>query len=45
MNTLIFGTALLSVAQAAAGVYDYKQNGADWTGTCATGREQSPINF
>ena len=25
--------------------YDYKQHGADWTGLCATGKRQSPINF
>jgi len=43
-NTMFFG-ALFASAQAAAGVYDYNQNGADWTGTCETGREQSPINF
>jgi carbonic anhydrase len=32
-------------AYAAAGVYDYNQNGMDWPDICASGLEQSPINF
>ena len=36
-------TALLGLASAAE--WDYKQNGADWKDTCATGKRQSPINL
>ena len=33
-------------ASAAEGVFNYYQNGMDWTeGVCATGLEQSPINL
>ncbi|KAH8294847.1 hypothetical protein KR018_003548, partial [Drosophila ironensis] len=28
-----------------AGVYNYDEQGADWTGTCKTGTAQSPINL
>jgi carbonic anhydrase len=41
---------LASVAFAATGVFDYKQNGADWGSLegnelCDSGKEQSPINL
>lgn len=41
---------LASVAFAASGVFDYKQNGADWgsldgNSLCDDGRQQSPINL
>jgi carbonic anhydrase len=44
-NTLFASAALFLSAQAAEGTFDYKQQGDDWTGTCASGREQSPIDF
>jgi carbonic anhydrase len=40
--------ALLSTEVFSAGVYDWKQNGADWGLTyplCATGQNQSPIDL
>ena len=43
-----FSSALLlaSAVNAAVGVYDYLENGANWdAGVCQTGRNQSPINF
>ncbi len=44
-NTLVLGSVLVVSALAAEGEYSYSKMGADWTGTCATGKEQSPINF
>lgn len=39
-------TLLISAAYAAAGEYDYMENGRDWTdGVCATGVNQSPIDL
>jgi len=29
----------------AAGEYNYDQQGADWTGTCRNGQNQSPIDL
>ncbi len=35
----------LPAAFASSGNYNYLQSGADWSGTCATGSEQSPVNI
>ena len=37
--------SLLAVSLADGGSYTYNQNGADWTGDCATGQSQSPIDL
>ena len=42
---LTLASTLAVAALAAEGEYNYYKMGADWGGTCATGREQSPINF
>ena len=39
-----FANALFAAVAAAAGA-DYSSNGANWTGLCAYGREQSPIDL
>ena len=42
----LFNTSLLfAVTYGAYAEYDNTNNGADWTGTCATGKEQSPIDL
>jgi len=33
------------MAAAAEGTFDYMENGRNWENKCATGLEQSPINF
>lgn len=39
MKTAIFVLALIAIASCAEGIFDYIGNGADWTGTCATGKK------
>ena len=34
-----------SACSVSAGAYDWDEQGADWTGTCACGAQQSPINI
>ena len=43
MSVVLIALALL-LAPALSDDVSYAQNGADWTGTCATGTAQSPIN-
>lgn len=37
------GRSLHAAAQSAGAAWTYNANGADWPGTCASGKEQSPI--
>lgn len=47
MKTFALACIMAAQAYAAGAKYDwgYKTNGADWTGQCATGVNQSPINL
>lgn len=45
LRQLISTSLLAYAANAATGEYNYKEKGADWTGTCATGKSQSPIDL
>ena len=45
MQTLFNTSLLFAVTYGAYAEYDNTDNGEDWTGLCATGREQSPIDL
>ena len=45
MQSFLNATLLAATAFSAYADYDTTNNGEDWTGLCATGREQSPINL
>ena len=45
MQSLFNTSLLVAVALGAGAEYDNTGNGEDWTGLCATGREQSPIDL
>ncbi len=40
-----FAASALLASCTLAALADYKDNGATWTGICATGKEQSPIDL
>jgi len=40
-----FTSALFAATAFAAAGHDYSENGANWEGLCAHGKEQSPINL
>ena len=47
MRSFFAIAALASTTFASSSLPEYviSKNGADWTGTCATGKEQSPIDL
>ena len=45
MQSFINASLLVATALSAYAEYDNTNNGADWTGLCATGVEQSPIDL
>lgn len=48
LSLILVGVLALSLGQtwcAGASSYNYLSSGSDWTGICATGTEQSPINI
>ncbi|CAI5966456.1 unnamed protein product [Closterium sp. NIES-65] len=42
---LVLLAAFAAVANAATGAFTYEKSGIDWTGACATGERQSPVNI
>lgn len=38
-------TLLVCLSAVSAADYNYLQSGADWSGTCSTGTEQSPVDI
>ena len=45
MKTFVASMLVAASLAATTRNWDYRYNGANWTGTCQTGQRQSPINI